>query len=83
MAYDDTNCPCGGQKMRETMLCLECVDATKDTAEARCLSASGMTWEHRRGAAIRLLAMARERRLDRVLTQAAASERFRKANNFR
>ena len=83
MSYENTDCPCGGQKQRETMLCPECVSATAGTADAECLANPAMSWEHRRTAAMRLLAVSRRRRTARVLLQAAASERFRQAHSFR
>lgn len=33
MAYDDTHCPCGGHKIRETMLCEHCQIHLEDRRE--------------------------------------------------
>lgn len=61
MAYDDTHCPCGGFKFRETMLCVQCVTHLADQPESRLLQDLTTTWETRRSCAIRLIAMARQR----------------------
>ena len=63
MAYDDTNCACGGHKLRETMLCADCETAFADTNDMRCFrDADGFSLPSRRGSAIRLLSMARKRK---------------------
>ena len=63
MAYDDMQCPCGGTKMRETMLCLACETHLADHPEMRVLRDSlGYSVNSRRGAAITLLALARRRK---------------------
>lgn len=61
MAYEDTHCPCGGFKFRETMLCVQCVTHLADQPESRLLQDPTTTWENRRSYAIRLIAMARKR----------------------
>lgn len=65
MAFDDEHCPCGGKKRRETMLCAECVAHVKDTLEWRVFTRDpvGMAYVAQRNAAIRLLKMARERKV--------------------
>jgi hypothetical protein len=63
MAYEDTHCPCGGTKLRETMLCTSCEAHLADRPETRLLRDSTTTWEQRRSAAIRLIARARKRLL--------------------
>ena len=61
MSYENTNCPCGGRKERETMLCSTCVAYTAATIEAAVMSDASRTWQTRRNAAIRLIATARKR----------------------
>ena len=61
MAYDDTHCPCGGQKIRETMLCEHCQIHLEDRRENLIVRDPSTTWEQRRSAAIRLIALARKR----------------------
>jgi hypothetical protein len=62
MAYDDMNCPCGGTKMRETMLCLACETHLANHPEMRVLrDAIGYSVNLRRTAAITLLSIARRR----------------------
>lgn len=62
MAYEDTHCPCGGHKERETMLCRECEQEFAEKPESRVLRDPTTGWAQRRGAAIRLIAMSRKRR---------------------
>jgi hypothetical protein len=62
MAYDDTHCPCGGQKIRETMLCDPCQIRLASRPENLILQDAASTWEQRRSAAIRLIALARSKR---------------------
>jgi hypothetical protein len=61
MAYENRECPCGGKKERETMLCQACQETFHDTVEVAALN---QEWpvEARRNAAIRLLSMARRRK---------------------
>jgi hypothetical protein len=62
MSYEDTNCPCGGKKDRETLICAECQKQFADTYEMRTFNnATEPPWS-RRPAAIRLLTMARRRK---------------------
>ena len=61
MSYENTSCPCGGRKERETMLCAGCVAATDGVADAFIVADSSRQWQARRNAAIRLIAMARKR----------------------
>jgi hypothetical protein len=61
MSYENTSCPCGGRKERETMLCAPCIAATEGTIEAAVMHDTTRTWQTRRNAAIRLIAMARKR----------------------
>ena len=63
MSYEDTNCPCGGRKERETMLCAECMTAFKDTVDMKVfLDPIKYDVNARRGAAALLLAMSRRRK---------------------
>lgn len=68
MAYDDTHCPCGGHKARETMLCDPCEQHLADRTENSIRHDSKTTWEQRRSAAIRLIALARKRTARPALT---------------
>lgn len=62
MSWEDTNCPCGDRKERETMLCKSCEDylashpAMKHFRDTECPVAG------RRHAAIVLLTCARSRK---------------------
>ena len=63
MSYEDTHCPCGESKPRETMLCDGCNTAFADRTEMKMFKDT----EHcptgsRRYAAINLLALARKRK---------------------
>jgi hypothetical protein len=62
MAYENTECPCGGKKERETMLCQACQKTFWDTVEMAALNNQNWPVEARRNAAIRLLSMARRRK---------------------
>lgn len=62
MAFDDMRCPCGGTKMSETMLCLECEAAFTGTLDSKDFHDSRLSVDFRRTAAIKLLAMARRRK---------------------
>ena len=35
MSYEDTNCPCGDNKERDTMLCATCMETFKDRREMK------------------------------------------------
>jgi hypothetical protein len=61
MSYENNQCPCGGRKERETMLCRGCQDHTASTIEAAVMADTTRTWQTRRNAAIRLIAMVRKR----------------------
>jgi len=61
MSYENTKCPCGGHKPRETMLCIDCQIAFADTPEMRRVNDTTEAAWFRRPAAIRLLSMARRR----------------------
>jgi hypothetical protein len=61
MSYENTACPCGGKKERETMICADCEQHFAATIEIATVQKKSWPMEVRRNAAIRLLAMARRR----------------------
>jgi hypothetical protein len=61
MSYEDTNCPCGGRKERETMLCQLCEQHVAGSFDRRRMDDESSTWGQRRAAAIRVLAAVRTR----------------------
>ena len=61
MSYEDTNCPCGDKKERETMLCAACMNAFKDHP-AMTVFESIMPMEDRKHAALILLRLSRGRK---------------------
>jgi hypothetical protein len=63
MAFEDTNCPCGGKKLQQTMLCEECWSylRSKLSQEVAAFENTTLNINARRDAAIRLLRMARLR----------------------
>lgn len=64
MSYENITCPCGGMKFRETMLCPECVTAFAETSELCAMNDDSRDVGVRRSAAIRLLSMARKRKIE-------------------
>ena len=62
MSYEDTNCPCGDAKERETMLCKHCEEYFAQTTELATLKTLHWPIEAKRVAAVRLLSMARRRK---------------------
>lgn len=60
MSYEDTKCVCGGVKLTDTLLCAECVAAYTDNVYMKIYE--NEQGEHRRSAAIKLLALARKRK---------------------
>jgi DNA-directed RNA polymerase subunit RPC12/RpoP len=61
MSYENTECPCGGKKQRETLICAECERQFADTYEMKSFrDLTEPPWS-RRPSAIRLLSMARRR----------------------
>jgi hypothetical protein len=62
MAWEDTNCPCGDRKERETMLCTGCEASFASHPAMATFKdlASKQSW--RRSSAIQLCAMARRRK---------------------
>lgn len=72
MSYDNTHCPCGGKKMTETMLCPECEVAVAGTFDRQEMDNPHASFEKRRNAAIRVLAVARRRTAKLPLAYKAA-----------
>jgi hypothetical protein len=63
MSYEDTNCPCGHRKERDTMLCADCMTAFKDHPSMKGFLNADGTWSipARRQSAIILVTLARKR----------------------
>jgi hypothetical protein len=61
MSYENTQCPCGGKKLIETMLCVECEQSLGGSFDRRRMEDPTASWEDRRASAIRLLTVARKR----------------------
>ena len=64
MSYENTACPCGGKKERETMICAACADyieATTAHVDLARYKDEAFSAASRRGMAIRLLTIARGR----------------------
>jgi len=62
MSYSNTSCPCGGRKPADTMLCTDCVSAFSETPTMAIFLDPTKSFEARRPAAIRLIAMSRRRK---------------------
>lgn len=62
MSYENTNCPCGGTKERDTMLCDSCLEYLADRKEMVSFRDVLLPLEYRRNAAIILLSLSRKRR---------------------
>jgi len=61
MSYENTRCPCRGQKLAETMLCPDCETAVAGTYDREQIGNLAASLEARRAAAIRILAVCRRR----------------------
>ena len=63
MSYESTNCPCGGRKERETMICDPCKSFASITAanDLALYEDHRIPTQTRRAMAIRILAIARRR----------------------
>ena len=61
MSYEDTNCPCGDRKERETMLCAACMADMIDHPSMRVFQSAAPV-EDRKYAATVLLTLARGRK---------------------
>lgn len=62
MSYENTACPCGEKKLTDTMLCLACETAVAGTYDRKAMDDHRVDFEHRRHAAMRVLAVSRRRR---------------------
>lgn len=62
MSYEDTNCPCGGKKLTDTMLCDACMEYLRDRREWADFDNFKLSAEFRRQAAVILCSLARGRR---------------------
>jgi hypothetical protein len=61
MSFENTQCPCGGKKERDTMLCAACAEYVAPTIDAASLNDHRIPWQSRRNAAIRVLKLCRDR----------------------
>ena len=63
MSYENTSCPCGGKKERETMICADCVTAINgaNPNDLALYEDHRIPTSTRRAMAIRILATARRR----------------------
>lgn len=41
MAYDDTQCPCGGRKQTDTLICGRCLERVRETQDWATYNAEG------------------------------------------
>jgi hypothetical protein len=62
MSFENSNCPCGGKKPNDTMLCDDCVSAFSNRRELAEYQDGKLPLEWRRNAAIILVTLARSRR---------------------
>ena len=62
MSYSDTNCPCGGKKPTDTMLCDDCNTAYAEHPSMRVFRDKTNSTDSRRHAAIVLLSLSRKRK---------------------
>ena len=69
MSYEDTNCPCGDKKERDTMLCQTCMETFKYRREMKTFLDGNEPVEYRRHAATILLALSRGRKRNLSNTQ--------------
>lgn len=61
MAYEDTHCPCGGKKERETMLCPLCMEWLRLHPSMRAWQNPTNSWDYQRQAAMVLVLLAHRR----------------------
>ena len=61
MSWDNTTCPCGGEKQRETLICAACELALSDDPAMRLWRNLENDRQFRRAGAIRLLSLSRQR----------------------
>ena len=62
MSFEDTNCPCGGKKERDTMLCPECVRAFADHSSMEAFADPELPLDARAHAARVLVILAKGRK---------------------
>jgi hypothetical protein len=62
VSWEDTTCPCGDRKARETMLCAACEEYLKDHPAMKCFRDTTNPQGGRRHSAIILLSCARARK---------------------
>lgn len=62
MSYEDTNCPCGDQKQRNTMLCETCETHFADHPSMVAFKDKKSPLDSRRHAAIVLVSLSRNRK---------------------
>ena len=61
MSYENTACPCGGQKLTDTMLCAACETAVAGTYDRKAMDDHRNGFELRRQSAMRVLSISRRR----------------------
>lgn len=61
MSWENTRCPCGGTKDRDTMLCTACEQAVAGSFDFTRMHDTTAHLSERRSAAVRVLAAARRR----------------------
>lgn len=62
MSFEDTNCPCGGKKPRDTMLCDDCEASFKDHPSMIVFKDGQNTLDARQHSAMVLLALSHKRK---------------------
>jgi hypothetical protein len=75
MSYEDTSCPCGGKKERETMLCNDCEQYLADHPAMKVFRDKSDSAESRRHAATILLTVARKRKANFARGQGVTTRR--------
>lgn len=65
MSYENTKCPCGDRKPRQTLICETCQAAFGSTVESAAFQNRRLPIAARRAAAIRLLSYSRRRKTTR------------------
>lgn len=68
MSYEDTTCPCGSRKERQTMICQQCRDYLASSIELAAMDDLRIPVQARRSAAIRVLKLSRNRNHKLALT---------------
>jgi hypothetical protein len=71
MSYENSKCPCGGKKPTSTMLCDDCNSWLANDRDMKIFRDGNQPDWYRRGAAIRLLSIARRRHNLKIQTVAA------------